>query len=89
MEITVRFAAKWPFELRETGNESWVRIPGGLSARLTLPRVTFLLSPVRGVRRDRLPEAVKSAIRLVRLADFQAVAVGSDVADAWDAQHPV
>ena len=40
-------------------------------ARLTLPRMTFLLSPVRGVPRDRLPEAVKSAIRFVRPADLQ------------------
>jgi hypothetical protein len=50
--------------------------PGGLSARLTLPQVTFLLSPVRGVPPERLPEAVKSAIRLVRPANLQAVAVG-------------
>jgi len=51
--------------------------PGGLSARLTLPRVTFRLSPVRGVPHDRLPEAVKSAVRFVRPADLQAVAVGA------------
>jgi len=51
--------------------------PGGLLARLTLPRVTFLLAPVRGVPRCRQPEAVKSAIRFVRPADVQAVAVGA------------
>jgi hypothetical protein len=51
--------------------------PGGLLARLTLPRVTFWLSPVRGVPRDRLPEAVKSAIRLVRPDNLQAVAAGA------------
>ncbi len=45
--------------------------PGGLSARLTPTSVTFLLSPVRGVPRDRLPEAVKSAIRFVCPADLQ------------------
>jgi len=51
--------------------------PGGLLARLTVPAVTFLLSPMRGVARDRLPEAVKSAIRFVRPADVQAVALGA------------
>ena len=52
--------------------------PGGLSARLTpTTRVTFRLSPVRGVQRDRLPEAVKSAIRFVRPAELRAVAVGA------------
>jgi len=51
--------------------------PGGLSAWLTLPRVTFLLSPVRGARRNRLPEAVKPAIRFLRPAEFQTVAAGA------------
>jgi ribosomal protein S20 len=52
--------------------------PGGLSARLTpTTRVTFLLSPMPGVRRDRLPEAVRSAVRFVRPTDLQAVAVGA------------
>jgi len=59
------------------GDGSRVRIPGGLLARLTLPRVTFWLLPVRGVPPDRLSEAVRSAIRFVRPADRQAVAVGA------------
>ena len=53
--------------------------PGGLSARLTpTTRVTFRLSPVRGVPRDRLPEAVKSAIRFVRPAELQGCAAGAN-----------
>jgi hypothetical protein len=61
-----------------TGDITTGGSPGGLSARLTpTTRVTFLLSPVRGVRRDQLPEAVKSAIRFVRPADLEAVAVGT------------
>jgi len=52
--------------------------PGGLSARLTLPRVTFRLSSARGAPRDRLPEAVKSAIRFVVPAELQGCAAGAN-----------
>jgi hypothetical protein len=57
--------------------------PGGLSARLILPtRVTFLLQPVHGVRRDRLPEAVKSALRFVLPANPRRYAVAGCFASA-------
>ena len=52
--------------------------PGGLSARLTpTTQVTFRLSSVRGVRRDRLPEAEKWAIRFMRPAALQPCAADS------------
>jgi hypothetical protein len=50
--------------------------PGGICARLILqPQATFRLQPVHGVRRDRLAETVKSALRIVRSAEIRRYAV--------------
>jgi len=69
-----------------TGKVESVGSPGGLGARLTIaPRATFRLSLLRGVARERLPQALKSAIRFVRAPAPRAVAVRP----AWALWRPL
>jgi len=79
MPGTLREDSGWRCRKAATCGSDESGSPGGLGARLApATRVTFRLSPVRGVPRDRLPEAVKSAIRFVRPAELQQCAAGAN-----------